>query len=63
MSLRVEQDVLWLQISIDDAMLVEVLQCQYNLSRIKSRPVLTKSYLVTKVVEKLSSVEEVAHEI
>ena len=63
MSLRVEQHVLWLQISIDDAMLVEVLQCQYNLGRIKSRPVLTKSYLVTKMVEKLSSVEEVAHEV
>ena len=52
----VNQDILWLQVTIDDAVLVEVSESQHDLGRIEARSVLSESNLVAEMEEKLTAI-------
>jgi len=51
MTLGVKNDVLGLQIPIDDAVLVQVLESQHDLSRVKARTLLLESCLLAQMEE------------
>ena len=62
-ALRIKKHILWLEISVDDTVLMEMLESQGNLSRIKARPILVETDLLAQMEEQLSTVEEVRHEV
>ena len=51
MALSVEEDILRLQISVNDSIIVEVLKGQNYLSCIESSPFLREPNLITKMVK------------
>ena len=63
MALRIEQYVLRFEISVNYPMLVQVLKCKDDLCSVKSCPILTKSNLVTKMIEKFSAIKKVTHKV
>ena len=63
MALRVEENILWLQVTIDDSVLVEVSESQHDLGCIEARSVLSESNLVAEMEEKLAAIQKVGDEI
>ena len=62
-TLRVEKYVFRLQISIDDTVLVEVLEGEDDLGGIEPSSVFTESNLVAQMEEEFSTIEEVCDEV
>ena len=62
-ALAIEEHILWLQVSVDDPVDVEVLECEDDLSGVKACPVLRESNLVAKMEEELAAIQEVCDEV
>ena len=63
MAFGVKEDILRLEISVDDAVLVEVLEGENNFGGVKPGSIFGEANLVTQVVKQLSAVQEIAHEV
>ena len=59
----IEDDVLWLQISVDDPVTVEALERQYNFSGIKSCSVFSKLLFLAQMEKEFATVEEINDKI
>ena len=55
----VKQHVLWLEITIDNSILVKAAQCLDQLRSVEARPPLTKFLVLAQMIEKFTTVEEV----
>ena len=62
-ALLIKQDILWLQVSVDDAVRVQVLQSQDDLSCIEARSILRKANLIAQMEEELAAIEEIRDEV
>ena len=62
-TLRVEKHVLWLEISVDDTVLVQVLQGQGDLGGVETCSILREADLLAEMEEELASIQEVRDEV
>ena len=58
-----QEDVLGLQIAVNNASVVKMLQCQTNLSRIEADSFHREAVLLLKVVEKLPSIHKIQYQV
>ena len=61
--LGVKKDIFWLQVTVDDAIGVEMLQSKHHLCCIEARSILCKADLVAQMEEQFSTVEEISDEV
>ena len=59
----VQKDILRLQVSVDDAVLVETTEGFDELGRVETGSPLTKLLVLAQMVEELATVQEVHHEV
>ena len=52
----VKQHVLWLEITIDNSILVKAAQCLDQLRSVEARPPLTKLLVLAQMIEKFTTV-------
>ena len=62
-TISIEKHILWLKIAIDDTVLVEAAHSLHQLRSIEAGTPLAELLVFAQVVEKLSSIEEVHHEV
>ena len=63
MTIGIEQDVFRLQVTVDNVVVVEVLQCQDELSNVELRPGFLESSFPLKVPEKFASRHVVSDQV
>lgn len=54
----IEQNILWLQVTVDDVETVQALQCTEQLRSVETGSVNIEPLLLLKVMEKLSTIDE-----
>lgn len=62
-SLAVQDDILWLQVSVDGAVLVHSIKGCYDLSGIESYFLLRKSFISSKMEEKFPAIKVVHYHV
>ena len=63
MPFSVKKHILWLEVSVDDPVLVKVFKGKHYLCREKTGCVLRETHLVTKVEKEFASIEEITDEV
>ena len=63
MPLRVQKHVFWLQVSVDDTVLVEAFERQQDLGGVELRPLLREPLLPAEMVEELAPIQKVDDKI
>lgn len=56
MSLRVDKDVLWLQVSIEDALMVEIFHSEHDLCQVKPTHIFCEAPIAAGLINPLSRV-------
>lgn len=63
MTIAIEYNVFWLKISVDDSILMKTVERKENFCGIEFSSILGETLLSSKMVEKLSAIEEIDDEV